>query len=117
MSLLNEALQDYTVALKIDASNPVIYSNRAQVYRKLELFDKAIEDYTSEISCGTGNLVKAHNNRAFCFAKTAKYGEAIEDYSKVLEIDPMNIHALHNRGISFERVGKYQEVGPFLIGF
>lgn len=35
--------------------------------------------------------------------------EAISDYSTVLSYDPDNIHALHNRGISFERISRYRE--------
>jgi tetratricopeptide (TPR) repeat protein len=37
------------------------------------------------------------------------YQDAIKDYSNVIKQDTDNIHALHNRGISFERLGKYKE--------
>ena len=40
--------------------------------------------------------------------KIAKYEEAVTDYTKVLSIDPNNTHALHNRGICYERIGLYR---------
>jgi len=39
------------------------------VNRKLEQFDKAIDDYGNEIKFGPPNNIKAFNNRAYCFAK------------------------------------------------
>ncbi len=38
-----------------------------------------------------------------------QYKDAIVDYSQVLNIDSQNIHALHNRGISFERLAQYED--------
>lgn len=34
-----------------------------------------------------------------------RYDEAIADYSGVLKLDPGNIHAYHNRGISYDKLG------------
>ena len=42
-------------------------------------------------------------------AKLSRYQDAIKDYTVVLKQDKKNIHALHNRGISYERLGKYKE--------
>lgn len=106
----NEAIQDFTIAIELDSSNPVLYSNRGQVYRKMELYNKAHDDYLMEINNGSGNLVKAYNNKAFCNAKLGNFEEAVEDYTNVLGLDPMNAHALHNRGISNQRLNKLEEV-------
>lgn len=53
--------------------------------------------------------MKALNYWAYCHVKNFSYEKAIEDYSEVLKIDPYNTHALHNKGISFERLGEFQE--------
>jgi tetratricopeptide (TPR) repeat protein len=74
------------------------------VNRKLENFEAAIIDYTNELTYSSNQNMKALNNRAYCFAKLGKYEQAITDYTRVLNIDPNNIHALHNRGISHERL-------------
>lgn len=72
---------DFDQAIELDGSNPIIYSNRGLVNRKLERFEAAIDDYSSEIKYGTQNNVKAYNNRAYCYAKLGHYHHAITDYS------------------------------------
>ena len=47
--------------------------------------------------------------------------EAIQDYNRVLAMDKTNAHALHNRGISFDKINKYdsavsQQCEPELSG-
>ena len=53
---------------------------------------------------------KSINNRAYCYAKLKLYNEAVADYTKALELDTNNIHALHNRGICYERLGLFRNV-------
>ena len=71
------SVKDFDKAISIDNSNPIIYSNRGLVNRKLEKFNDAINDYTMELQYGPQNNVKAYNNRAYCYAKLGKYQEAI----------------------------------------
>ena len=46
---LKKSVQDFDKAIEIDDHNPIIYSNRGLVNRKLERFEQAISDYTYEI--------------------------------------------------------------------
>ena len=78
---LEDSIHDFDQAIKLDNSNPIIYSNRGLVNRKMERFEGAIEDYSNEMKYGTANNVKALNNRAYCFAKLGHYHDAINDYS------------------------------------
>ena len=77
LSRLEDSIHDFDQAIQLDASNPIIYSNRGLVNRKMERFTEAIEDYSNEIRYGAANNVKALNNRAYCFAKLSRYHEAI----------------------------------------
>lgn len=76
----------------------------------MERFSQAIIDYTKEIELssldegGRSTNIKAFNNRAYCLAKLGRYKDAIVDYSYVIGMDATNVHALHNRGISYERL-------------
>ena len=81
---LEDSIHDFDQAILLDSSNPIIYSNRGLVNRKMERYESAIEDYANEMKYGTSNNVKALNNRAYCFAKLSHYHEAINDYSSVL---------------------------------
>ena len=65
----DEALSDFDQAVSLESQNPVIYSNRGLVNRKLEKFKAAIDDYTNELKHSSQTNLKALNNRAYCFAK------------------------------------------------
>jgi tetratricopeptide (TPR) repeat protein len=45
----DEALFDFDRAISLESTNPIIYSNRGLVNRKLENFEAAIQDYTNEL--------------------------------------------------------------------
>ena len=90
MGDLENSIKDFDDAIKLDDKNPIIYSNKGLVNRKLERFELAIKDYSCEIqygvfdSNGKSNNIKAFNNRAYCLAKLGKYKDAIIDYSNVI---------------------------------
>lgn len=78
MGDLELSVQDFDEAIKLDDKNPIIYSNRGLVNRKLERFENAIKDYGSEIKFGAfengmSTNIKAFNNRAYCLAKLSMY--------------------------------------------
>lgn len=74
---MEKSLNDFNRAITLDGQNSIIYSNRGLVNRKMEKFEKAIDDYTNELKFGPPNNIKAFNNRAYCFAKLGQYQEAI----------------------------------------
>jgi len=45
-------LGDFNKAAELDPLNPIIFSNRGLVLRKLEKYREAIADYTKEIQLG-----------------------------------------------------------------
>jgi len=49
MGDLNKSLNDFNRAISLDEKNPIIFSNRGLVNRKLENFEAAIIDYSKEI--------------------------------------------------------------------
>jgi tetratricopeptide (TPR) repeat protein len=46
---MEKAIVDFDKAIELDHENSIIYSNRGLVNRKLEQFEKAIDDYSKEI--------------------------------------------------------------------
>jgi tetratricopeptide (TPR) repeat protein len=92
----------------------MFYDNRAYLWRKLENYSNAAEDYKIILEYYPDNI-KALINRAFCYAKIDMFEEAIEDYSAVLSIEPVNAHALYNRAISFDKLGRINEVNILLF--
>jgi tetratricopeptide (TPR) repeat protein len=49
MGDLENSIKDFDDAIKLDDKNPIIYSNKGLVNRKLERFELAIIDYSCEI--------------------------------------------------------------------
>lgn len=93
-----------SVAIKLDPSDPGMYTNRGYAWRKLGKYEEAIQDYTGAWTLDPTNL-RTLNNRAYSYAKINQFQRAIEDYSHVIERDPTNTHAFHNRSIVYEKLG------------
>ena len=115
------AVADFDECLAIDQKHFSSYTNRGFCYRKLGMFKMAIKDYSRSIELDA-NYIKSYNNRAFCRAKIEDFVGAVEDYTKVIDIEGRTasggsgsgsgsgsgtIHARHNRGISFEKLGEW----------
>jgi len=49
---MERSLEDFDRAISLDSQNSIIYSNRGLVNRKMEKFERAIEDYTNELRFG-----------------------------------------------------------------
>lgn len=107
MSELELAIADYTASLKLAPHSHTAYNNRAFAFRKLGRYEAAIEDYTKALRELPASSPKVLNNRAYCFARLNLFEDAIRDYTEVLACDANDAHALYNRGISFEKCGKY----------
>jgi tetratricopeptide (TPR) repeat protein len=75
----------------------------------MENYSKAIEDYSIILDIFPENI-KALINRAFCFARVEDYSNAVNDYSNVLSLENNNTHALYNRAISYDKLGRINEV-------
>ena len=70
---MERSLEDFDKAISLDYQNTIIFSNRGLVNRKMERYDKAIEDYSNELRFGPQNNIKSFNNRAYCYAKLGQY--------------------------------------------
>src|SRR5207237_6472647 len=89
---LQEAIQDYTEALKIKPNDPRIYEQRAAVEMKMRDYDKALADY-SEIIKLKPNEVRYYNYRAYIYETKEDLKNSMADTDKVLKLDPNNPEA------------------------
>ena len=49
---MENSIIDFDKAIELDGRNPIIYSNRGLVNRKMERYEEAIQDYNNEIKFG-----------------------------------------------------------------
>jgi tetratricopeptide (TPR) repeat protein len=87
-----EAIQDYSEAIKIQPKDPRIYEQRAAVEMKMYDYDKALADY-SELIKLKPNEVRYLNYRAYVYEVKDDIKDSMADNEQVLKVDPNNQEA------------------------
>jgi hypothetical protein len=82
------------------------YNDRGYGYEKQELFDKAIDDYSTAIELNPNDAV-VYNNRGIAYGMQGKLNEAIVDFSKTIELDPKYAEAYYNRGKTYYDLNQF----------
>lgn len=85
-SKLLDALDDYSIAIKIDSSYYFGYYNRGNVYYDLKKYNEAIHDFTKAISLNP-KYVNSYVNRGLCYLEVGDYFNAKRDFSFALVLD------------------------------
>lgn len=84
---LDQAIADYTEAIRLKPDFFVAYLTRGAARRKKGEVDLAIADFTKAIQMKP-DLYDAYTLRGICYGKQGQYQEAIADYTKALEKKP-----------------------------
>jgi len=96
-----EAIKDYTKAIRYAPKDPVPRAARGYVYQKMGKNDEAIADYTLAIQLDPTDD-ELYLIRGIAYSLKGLNDEAILDYSKAIAIDPHNADAYFNRAQAFE---------------
>ncbi|KAJ8007079.1 hypothetical protein DPEC_G00113840 [Dallia pectoralis] len=88
----DDAIECYTRGMDMDPYNPVLPTNRAACFFKLNKFAVAEADCNLAISLDC-NYFKAFLRRAGCRFALQKYESALEDFEIVLKLDTGNLEA------------------------
>ena len=99
-----DALSDYTRALRIDPSHFLSYYNRANIYHNKGMYEEAINDLIQAIKINSDDA-DSYYNRGVAYGKLKKYKKAIKDYTRALIINPDLVKAYNNRGTAKYRIG------------
>ena len=87
-----EAIQDFTEALKVKSNDPRVYEQRAAAEMKIYDYDKALADY-AEASKLKPNEVRYYNYRAYIYETKEDAQNSMAETEKALKIDPNNQEA------------------------
>lgn len=103
-----EAIADFTKAIKINPTYKDAYYWRAYVYRKLKNYQAGIADYTKLISLNPDSRLFYYYDRGNAYRELKNYQAAIADYTKAMKINPNDADAYFNRGIAYSELRDYE---------
>lgn len=87
-----EAIADYSEALKIKSDDPNAYERRAYAEMQLKDYDKALHDYNEAIK-HSPEEAKYYQVRALIYQNKGDFKAALADTEKTLKLDPGNADA------------------------
>jgi tetratricopeptide (TPR) repeat protein len=102
----DQAISDYSTALRNSPNNAVAYSNRGNAYLWKGEYDLAITDCTAALRIDP-NLASAYNNRGVAYIYKGQYDKAIADCTSALRINADFADAYKNRGNAYLWKGEY----------
>src|SRR6266487_206923 len=87
-----DAIGDFSEALKINSRDPRIYEQRAAVEMKMNDYDKALADYSEAITLKP-NEVRYYLYRSYIYETKGDVKNSLTDTEKALKMDPNNQEA------------------------
>lgn len=102
---LDNALTDFTRAIRLDRIYVTAFFNRGVVWDKKDEFDNAIRDYDEAIRLDP-EYVLAYFNRGQIWYELDEYDKAITDYTEVIRLDPKDATAFNERGVAWNAKGE-----------
>lgn len=109
-SEFNEAVAEYTNAIKLNSNNAIYFCNRAAAYSKLEEHSAAIADCKEAIALDP-KYGKAYGRLGIAYSNLNKYAEAHTAYKNALKYDPGNTMYETNLKLAEERLYSNTEGG------
>ena len=87
-----EAIADYSEALKIKSDDADVFERRAYAEMQLKDYDKALHDYNQAIKISPQEA-KYYQVRALIYQNKGDFKAALADTEKTLQLDPENADA------------------------
>lgn len=102
------AIDYYTRAIALDATDASIFYNRGVAYADLGDYAAAIADYDQAIALDP-IYANAFNNRGAAQYKLGDYDKAIADYNQAIALNLTFAEAFYNRGLAYKALGNYNQ--------
>lgn len=105
---IDDALKDYSEALKTDPQHAVAYNNRGVLRRNRKQWDQAIQDFDEAIRINP-EYVTAYYNRGNAYHDQQKLERAAADFSRAVELDEKCVPAYYNRALVYHDQRNYRQ--------
>jgi len=104
VKVYEQAINDFTKAIKLEPKNAVNYRERGRVYSYKKDYGKSITDYNQAIRLYP-NDAKAYFGRGVIHNYKGDSNKAIEDFNQAIQMDPNNALAYAERGYAYYNNG------------
>lgn len=105
---LDQAISDYTHAIRVNSKHTKAYYNRANAYSKQEKLFEAIADYKKATEINP-QYTEAYYNMGNAYEKQGKREEGIASYTKAIKSNPKYAAAYCNRGNIYQTQGNLKQ--------
>jgi protein O-mannosyl-transferase len=94
----DEALRDYTTAIRLDSTNWAAISNMGAILEMQGKLDSAIAFYTHAIEMSRGKNAEPFYGRSTAYTRKGMYKEALHDLNEFVYARPYDALAFYKRG-------------------
>jgi tetratricopeptide (TPR) repeat protein len=108
LGMLDKALEQYLVGIKLDPNYPEAYNNLGNAYNRKGIYDKAVNEYLQAIRMRP-DYKEAHNNLGSAYCNMRQYDKAIEEHLTALKINPECEKSHNNLGVAYSFKGMYDK--------
>lgn len=105
---LDQAISDYTNAIRVYSKHAKAYYNRGNAYSKQGRLSEAIADYSKAVEIDP-QYTEAYYNMGNTYEKMGKPAEAIASYTNAIKSSPKYAAAYCNRGNVYQAQGNLQQ--------
>jgi tetratricopeptide (TPR) repeat protein len=105
---LEQALDDFNLALQLDPKDAYAYNNRGKVYSDQRQFNQALADYNKAIQLDP-KYAAAYFNRAKLYSDQRQFNQALADFNLAIELDSQNAAAYNGRGKLYSDQSKLEQ--------
>jgi tetratricopeptide (TPR) repeat protein len=105
----DNAIRDFTSAIRLDSDFEAAYAYRALAYRSSGDLDRAISDFTNVIRINPNDAI-GYYSRGMLYNDTEHYDWAITDFNKALQFEPdYTVEIYYGRGNAYYGKGDLEK--------
>ena len=106
--LLKQSFMNQWMDTQPSINRPQAIANRGRVYRRMEQYDKSLQDFSNLIERYPNNS-QVFGNRGETYRFMERYEEALQDFDRAIELDPEYTGAITLRGYIYRLMERYKE--------
>jgi len=106
--LLNQSLEEFKTAIRLDSANPDAYNGLGEVYRMQGQLEKAEEAFSKAVELDS-EYSEAVANRGTVLSAQGNIDEAIETFKEAIKLNSKNYKAHYYLGDALAKKGRYHD--------